>query len=716
MRIILSIALLFLTVIGARATHVQGADIRYTAEGSVYRIHLTIYTTCTGVQAPLTAVVQGASSCGLTFSRTLPQISKDTLKDAYCPGSGGCNSGALPYSVATYYSDTVSLPACSSWKIGYSECCRDASIGNLLNAGSTGLYVEAFLNNAQASNSSAKQGNQPPFIIHRNSVNTVPIPATDVDGDSIVYELVPAMSTANTPATYLSPYSATQPLGGNGTSINAAQQLLQLQSPTVGKYVIALRVKDYRNGQLVGYTQRDWALLNLTTTDTEIPLPAPGSVFMYNTCPGQNINNITVSFADSIATDSVYLSFEPSVPWAFTTTGGTGVGSATGTISWSTPAGVNPATLPYFYIRVTARDNACPIRGIAWYDILVKVGPCTIDSVWPGDANGSYEVNLYDPLAIAVAYGETGPVRPGANATWTPQYCPDWSGSFPNGVNYKHADCDGNGTVNLLDLGPVASNYGQFHLKGSGPLPKVAGIPDLHFESAGVSLTPGATVSIPLKLGSSALPMNDVYGVAARVEIVNLQPVNPKMTYANSWIGTAGNTLNFERSLAPNVIDWAYARTDQQNVSGSGTIVSLQMDIPANAQVGSQVIFRIWMPRIIDRAGNVIEQYNVLDDTATIQSATSISSLQSGDGHAVVVPNPSGGDAALWFRLDRATPVTVSIINALGQTVGVQHIDGKAALNQWALPAAGLPAGTYLIRVVCADGAPATTVRWLLQR
>lgn len=712
----LFLLLLLSAAVGAQASHILGSDIRYAAEGSAYRIYLTIYTDCSGVQAPLTANILGSSGCGLTFSRLLPQVSKDTLAETYCPGAGGCNSGSFPYYIATVYSDTLSLPPCNSWKFGYYECCRNTAIGNILNAGAAGMYVEAFLDNAAAPNSSAKHGNYPPFIIHTNSVNSVPIPTTDVDGDSVVYELVTPMSSTTQTVTYLPGYSAAQPLGGSGVSIDAALQLLKLKSSTIGQYLVALRTKEYRNGQLVGYTQRDWALLNLSTTDSEIPLPAPGSAFVYYTCPGQ-YNNISLSFNDSTATDSVFVSFEPGVPWSFSTSGGTGVGSATGTISWTTPASVNPSALPYFYIRVQARDNACPVRGIAWYDVLVKVASCDPDSVWPGDADGNYQVNLYDPLAIALAYGETGPSRPGASTAWTAQYCADWTNSFPNGVNHKHADCNGNGTINLFDLGPVITNYGQWHQKGGAPAAKVAGIPDLHFESAGVAITPGAAVSIPLKLGSSALPMNNVYGIAARLKVINLEPAAaPQMSQSGSWIGTTGNTLSFSKSISTTTTDWALARTDHQQVNGSGTIATMDFTVPANAAVGTKVIFRIEQARIIDKNGAVLEQYNVLDDTATVMSATSVPGITGNAPGAVIVPNPSRGEAALWFRLERAGAVSIRVVNAMGQTVRTHQMNGNEQLSQWMLSPEGLAAGMYHIHIIPADGSRALSTRWLLQR
>ena len=54
------------------------------------------------------------------------------------------------------------------------------------------------------------------------------------------------------------------------------------------------------------------------------------------------------------------------------------------------------------------------------------------DSVWAGDANADFTADMYDPLAISVAYGTSGTVRPGATTTWQAEYCPDWGNEFNN--------------------------------------------------------------------------------------------------------------------------------------------------------------------------------------------------------------------------------------------------------------------------------------------
>ena len=74
-----------------------------------------------------------------------------------------------------------------------------------------------------------------------------------------------------------------------------------------------------------------------------------------------------------------------------------------------------------------------------------------------------------------------------------------------------------------------------------------------------------------------------------------------------------------------------------------------------------------------------------------------------------VSPNPVRGDARLTVRAEHATPVAWQIIDPQGRVL----FDGCRSLlagrNDWSLPTADLPAGTYHVRVVVGDRAARTT-------
>jgi hypothetical protein len=171
--------------------------------------------------------------------------------------------------------------------------------------------------------------------------------------------------------------------------------------------------------------------------------------------------------------------------------------------------------------------NVCLIR-----TNLLAVPPCIdtvckevvfcVDCVWPGDANRDYTSNNVDVLYVGLAYGSTGAARTIDTATnWAPKISSVlWTDinllelNFLNGANYKHADCDGNGTVDENDLLPIDRNYNQTHNKRQ--IPACVDINDvpLYFEILFDSIEVSSPVQIAIKLGTNAIPATDAYGIA----------------------------------------------------------------------------------------------------------------------------------------------------------------------------------------------------------
>lgn len=603
--------------------------------------------------------------------------------------------------------------------MSFSECCRNASISNISNPGSAGTFFEAFLNNLAAPNSSFRVSSPPPFMV--STTSSFPLNGVEADGDSVVYEMFTPRSPAgpagsSMPVTYSNGYSASQPLGwGSSVVINQATQSLNTIIPVTGLNSLAMRVRDYRGGVLVGYTEFDWTIG--AVGGTVVTIPRPVSVLATNTCPGQS-HTLSVVFQDSTSTDTVTTSVvSNSLNIPVTMSGGTGVGSATAVLNWTTPATLDPAVTKYYTIRLKVRDQHCPRPGIAWYDVLVRTAPCVADTVWPGDADGDNIVNLYDPLAIAVAHGKTGPSRPGANLAWTAQPGPAWGTSFLNGVNHKHADCDGNGTVDDTDLAAVSLNYGQTHPRPGGEEApaKTAGLPDLYFDLTGVAGHAGSMVSVPIKLGTTGSTMSNLYGLSTRIQIAGMTPSTaPTIAYPANWLGTVSNTLRFAKPVMNNTsVDWSYARTTGTATSGDGTLAQLEVAIPATTPVGTQMILRFFQPRLISADGMEITAYNVVYDTLTIQAPTGITNASSAVQNASVVPNPSDQHALLQVHTSKAQTIHLSITDAVGRVTWTRSIFINGGSASVSLSEVEVPAGIYFVRVQPADGSAGKVVKWV---
>ena len=162
MRKITLIAFCLLVSVRLFASHYATAEVRYehTGVGNVYRVHLTVVRICepnNSVGIGTTAPVDISSSCTTTFSRSL-QLSAIDSMGIFCAGLA--SSCIAPSSMGSgwerrVYTDTISLPPCSDWRISWNMCCRSNGILNIANAGAfSNTYVEATMNNSSSVNSS----------------------------------------------------------------------------------------------------------------------------------------------------------------------------------------------------------------------------------------------------------------------------------------------------------------------------------------------------------------------------------------------------------------------------------------------------------------------------------------------------------------------------------------------------------------------------------
>ncbi len=210
---------------------------------------------------------------------------------------------------------------------------------------------------------------------------------------------------------------------------------------------------------------------------------------------------------------------------------------------------------------------------------------CAIDSstVWPGDANADLIADNLDYLAIGVAYGFSGNTRQNASLNWIPQPCLDWNYQFVNGKNYNNSDCDGNGIVNYTDTLAIIANYGLTHplRMPSVDQSSTIGVP-LSFDMPTSSLVPGTVVNIPIVLGTSLFPANNIYGIAFTINYDPsfVQAGSMQLDITNSWLGDGSNSIHIgENQFSNGQFDVGFVRIDHQNISGNGMIATLSFTV-----------------------------------------------------------------------------------------------------------------------------------------
>lgn len=360
-----------------RASHSMGSDLTYECVGpNQYKVRLSFYRDCIGIAAPTSVVIPITSaSCGINLSVTcnpIPGTGQEITP--ICPSATStCNGGVFTGIQEWVYEGVITLPAqCTDWVFSYRLCCRNAAITTITNPTAQYIYLYATLNNTiSPCNNSPAFSNKPVPFVCQGQQFCFNHGAYDVDGDSLVYQLINPLHDAGIPVSYMAPYSANQPLNSVPAmqfDSNTGDFCITPQSLQVT--VMAVLVKEYRNGVLIGTVERD---IQITVIACSNNLPTLSGINCTNVYDATICANepfcFNVCSDDADAGQSVFLSYDGTVNGAtFSTTGSP---HPTGTFCW-TPTNADISTDPHcFTIRVF--DDACPYIGSQIYSYCLTV-------------------------------------------------------------------------------------------------------------------------------------------------------------------------------------------------------------------------------------------------------------------------------------------------------------------------------------------------------
>ena len=285
------------------ASHIVGGDLTYAYLGNnQYKFTLHLYRDCTsGTPMPSTANIyffkttgftdanlgNAASPTSLSLNNTLGGTNETTVTPYYYSPcltypSGLCVAGAI-------FTGTATLPPIAGgYTIIYQNCCRNAGITNFTvnsgggGGGGTGSTYKCILPGIGNSADSSPVFTQlPPTAICQNSLFSLNCGATDGDGDSLAYSLYTPFDGSQTtpsgytPLSYVSPYLLANLLGGTpALSINTSTGLLTCNPPTTGRFLVGIRVDEYRNGTYIGSVYRDFQF-NVTACTQTVTAKVP---------------------------------------------------------------------------------------------------------------------------------------------------------------------------------------------------------------------------------------------------------------------------------------------------------------------------------------------------------------------------------------------------------------------------------------------------------
>ncbi len=391
---------------------------------------------------------------------------------------------------------------------------------------------------------------------------------------------------------------------------------------------------------------------------------------------------------------------------------GTTPGFDTALLGWNTYyKSWTPVTLDlssYIGQNVTLhfRASACRLGGHSGYAYVdVKLDSTSaVANVWPGDANYDLTVNMHDYLYLGWANGATGPVRTAASTAWTAQAMNDWGQITAYGTDIKHADCDGNGTVNANDTMAIFLNYTQTHTfkNGSSTLPPIIQSEYRNLTLNSNSNTVGASqpITLNIDLPASNNPSNDkIYGIAFRLNVPAQFISGLKNNdLSNSIIGTAGDNMLVlcKPFIGQGFIDYCLVRKDHQNSAFAGNLLNVTLNTSAAGAAGYGS-FSVSDVKAVTYEGGYLPigaTQSTVYYKGTLGDSPSISLL----------PNPAT-DKLSVFGIENST-FNYEISNVIGQTVIRNNNVSSNIIN-----VESLVKGAYFIKVY--DGDKTSTEKFI---
>ncbi len=408
----------------------------------------------------------------------------------------------------------------------------------------------------------------------------------------------------------------------------------------------------------------------------------------HDTLSGIGAGTYCVTMTDSLGCHSSRC-FTLTSPTALTASAVVTNISAAGAADGSIYLNISGGTFPYQYAwtpAVSGTYNPMQLSSGIYIVTVTDAHGCELtdtfsinqrDSVWPGDADRNRIVNNNDLLPIGLGYDSTGPARQSVAIVWQPYDALDWAQSFTfiqPSMNYKHADCNGDGTIDADDTMAVHQNYGRVHAKTDGPAQWRAGQPLLYPILSRDTVHDGDTLLIDIALGDASLIASNVYGLAFTVnyDAAVIDTLRTSMSFANSWLSGVGDHISIYRDqTAAGMIQAAVTRIDHTTRSGSGVIAQVRTRI-TTAQINS--VTQPYYPVQVSISGTTaIDQYGhaIMLNEGTDSSVISIvrSGLHDDVADANIDIYPTPASSLLHITSTSATVVAAEVINALGEVV-----------------------------------------------
>jgi len=334
--------------------------------------------------------------------------------------------------------------------------------------------------------------------------------------------------------------------------------------------------------------------------------------------------------------------------------------------------------------------------------------------VWPGDVNTDGQVNLLDFLWVGFANGEAGTTRPNASHAYTSQPSPDWGSTFTETnalgqtVDYKHADCDGDGNVDMQTDGAVVKQ----NINSRMNLPSNTGGGGLQLEfiqnDSIQILAEQIIISYTIELyGPEGGDAENVYSVGMSIDFEFEDPIEVDVDCSNSWLSPAACEKEFYAEES--ILDVVVTSIDGGNKTGRGKLFDSDIIITLDEVQGGGNISANQILQI-NKIFNVVAFDNEGNSIPVSASYSSNAVMNNGQSNAsegtpsiqqfTVYPNPAEGDFVnLAFLSETTGQFELRFTDIHGKVVQQQMVEANQGFNTHQLSIQNLSKGFYFIEL-----------------
>ncbi len=389
----------------ARANHIFGGELYYThISGNTYKIAMTLYGDCGSDNPRALALLETAApeiqildgSIEIT-NISLAVILKGLEVTPVCPAfidSTKCKSGTLPGVRKFVYETEYTFPYKSDqWHMLFvgnlannSSAGRTLAITNVINPGF--IVLSADLNNLNGPN------NSPEFTTIPTPFYCINVPQEynqgiiDADGDSLVFEMVPALYAdavdgfTGLTVIYHGQYSGVTPMSTMSGSFdfNQFNGQLKFQPNIVQNALVVVQTTEYRDGVKIGSSMREMTFIVLDNCQN---LPPTGD-FNRTSVSGALLDTLTniLYICEGAGTtvkfdyqtsdpdgDTIEISHTTIPPGAVLQVHQGNTPTTSFSFEWNT-TGV-PAGIYNFFVRL--KDRHCPLNAAQTFGVTLRI-------------------------------------------------------------------------------------------------------------------------------------------------------------------------------------------------------------------------------------------------------------------------------------------------------------------------------------------------------